>query len=153
MPSWQWKKPSFSWQGPSPAYSFRLHLSNTPGFPTDHIPKCPYVLWGFCPQQTSEVPRWQWLSRMSHCPGEGLCPISSPSTDGASKAFTSCCGLGAPQCTRRARREQTVSLCLPALLQGHPGERTARSPQHVQGCLLTAGWAPAGQRSAPVCPS
>lgn len=40
-----------------------------------------------------------------------------------------------------------------ALLQGRPGSRTVKSLQHVQGCLLATGWAPVGQRSAPVCPS
>lgn len=104
-PSLQWEKPSFSWQRPSPAYRFRLCLSNMPRFPNWSHPKISLcVLWGSCPQQTSEVPRQQWLLRVSHCPGEGLCPISIPSTEGASKVFASCCGPGALQSTRRARR-------------------------------------------------
>lgn len=107
MPSLQWEKPSFSWQRSSPAYRFRLCLPNMPRFPNWSHPKIPlHVLWGFCPQQTPEVPRWQWLPRVSQHPGEELCAHQQPpSTDGVSKVFASCCGLGALQWARRARRE------------------------------------------------
>lgn len=98
MSSLQWEKLSFSWQRPSPAYKFSLCLSNMLIFPSWSHPKVSlHVLWGFCPQQTSEVPQWQWLPGYHTALGKGSVPISRPSTDGASKAFASYCGLGALQ--------------------------------------------------------
>lgn len=110
MPSLQWEKPSFSWQRPSLVYRFRLCLSNMLRFPSWSHPKISLrVLWGCCPQQTSEVPWWQWLPRHHTALGKGSVPISSPSTDGVSKAFASCCGLGALQSGCKQSKEGTGS--------------------------------------------
>lgn len=88
-----WQKPRFSWQRPSPAYRFRLHLPSMPRFPNWPHPKISMcVLWGFCPQQTPGV---QGAPRMAMAPqgftppwGRPSCPPSS--TDDTFKAFASC---------------------------------------------------------------
>lgn len=77
-----------------------------PGFPTYHIPKSPCVCFGASSHSKPQRSHDGSGSPGCHSAlGKGSVPFSSPSTDGVSKAFASCCGLGALQCARRARRE------------------------------------------------
>lgn len=78
MPSWQWEKPSFSWQRPPPAYSFRLRLSNMPRFPNWSHPKISLCALGLLPTANLRGPMMAMAPQVPHCPGEGLCAHQQP---------------------------------------------------------------------------
>lgn len=95
------------------------------------------------PQGSRGPPGWPRLPRASHHPEEGL-PAHQAAGMTPSKHLQAMCGPRALHCCHKGNKEGANSvplLCRP-WWGGHSfsgwgrGERTARSPQHGQGCSL-----------------